>query len=104
MPRINEDYSSVHERSEAPNDAHFAILEFDSIYIEGDERSRTHPGHGYPASTEKIVRYYRYNTEEAWKKAIEERANPKFGSPKDNFLPCRITPAKVTKSVHVSIS
>jgi hypothetical protein len=90
MPRINEEYSSVHERSEAPNDAHFAILEFDSIYIEG--------------GTEKIVRYYRYNTEEAWKKAIEERANPKFGSPKDNFLPCRITPAKVTKSVHVSIS
>lgn len=30
----------------------FAILEFVTIHIPGDERSQTYPGHGYPASTE----------------------------------------------------
>ena len=37
-----------------PKEQHFAALEFieQSIYHEGDERSRTYPGHGYPAYTE----------------------------------------------------
>jgi len=30
----------------------FIIIEQVSVYIPGDERSRTHPGHGYPATTE----------------------------------------------------
>lgn len=41
-------------QNEVPKDFHYAILIFDSksVYIPGDERSRTNPGHGYPASTE----------------------------------------------------
>lgn len=39
-----------------PQGQHYAALLFESqsIYHEGDERSRTHPGHGYPAYTEYI--------------------------------------------------
>ena len=39
--------------NDVPKDFHYAVLIFDStsVYIPGDERSRTNPGHGYPAST-----------------------------------------------------
>ncbi len=49
-----------------------------TIYHEGDERSRTYPGHGYPAHTETIEEpeLYRCRTvqdvEEVAKKAISE--------------------------------
>jgi hypothetical protein len=94
---------SITNRSEVPPDAHFAIIEFDQIWIEGDERSKTHPGHGYPGHHASQVHYYYFKNEEEWKKAIEERANPKYGNPKDNFFAARVTPATITKSVHVSV-
>lgn len=44
----------VKSPSDIPIEDHWAILIFEtrSQYIEGDERSRTNPGHGYPAHTE----------------------------------------------------
>lgn len=30
----------------------YAVILQESVHHEGDERSRTHPGHGYPAYTE----------------------------------------------------
>lgn len=37
-----------------PDGPHYAIMviEKKSIHVPGDERSRTHPGHGYPEHTE----------------------------------------------------
>lgn len=36
---------------QVPSEEHFAILvyEHSSVHVPGDERSRTNPGHGYPA-------------------------------------------------------
>jgi hypothetical protein len=48
------------KRVKGPDDVpigpHFAVIIYGkrSIYIEGDERSRTAPGHGYPAHTERF--------------------------------------------------
>ena len=46
----------VTKKTEIPTTPHLAILVFktSNIYHEGDERSRTCPGHGYPAYTETI--------------------------------------------------
>jgi hypothetical protein len=40
--------------ADVPNEPHFAVIIYGtrSVYHEGDERSRTCPGHGYPAHTE----------------------------------------------------
>jgi len=50
--------------SEIPKKSHFAVLiqRTEMIYHEGDERSRTHPGHGYPAYTQTIesIDYYAF--------------------------------------------
>lgn len=44
-----------------PSGEHYAAMIFDSFttYTEGDERSRTHPGHGYPGGSEthNTIRY-----------------------------------------------
>lgn len=42
------------KRTDIPNSPHYAIMIIDtvSMLIPGDERSRTHPGHGYPERTE----------------------------------------------------
>ncbi len=53
-----------------PSGTHFVILHFSSIYIPGDERSRNHPGHGYPESNQPIVNYIIFDTEDEWKNYI----------------------------------
>lgn len=42
-----------------------------SIFIPGDERSRTNPGHGYPETTEHVVENHFFDTEEALLSYIE---------------------------------
>jgi hypothetical protein len=41
-----------------------------SIHHEGDERSRTHPGHGYPAYTENVETFKSFETEDLLKNWI----------------------------------
>ena len=46
-------WGRVRSASVVPNDAFVLILLAEqSVFFEGDERSRTNPGHGYPARTE----------------------------------------------------
>jgi len=47
-----------------PTGPHWAIIQRTTITIPGDERSRTHPGHGYPEHTEEAI-YYRPFHDEA---------------------------------------
>lgn len=60
----------------------FAALVKTSTNVEGDERSRTHPGHGYPAHTVEgleIVKFHDQTEMEAWvQKTITGYAPPRF--------------------------
>lgn len=49
----------------------FMLVTKRTIHIPGDERSRTHPGHGYPESTEKVDHIEFYDTEVAITQAID---------------------------------
>lgn len=51
-------------KNKFPKDQHYAVLVFDTVYIPGDERSRTNPGHGYPASTESVVKYISFKSKD----------------------------------------
>jgi hypothetical protein len=47
----------------------YAVLVTKSITIPGDERSRTHPGHGYPEHTEEYLELVTFEDKqdmEAW--------------------------------------
>lgn len=53
----------------APKNPHYSALVFEQIYIEGDERSRTNPGHGYPGHNQDVVKYIEFVNEQemfAW--------------------------------------
>ena len=58
-----------------PDGPHWAIVVFGSIYIPGDERSRTNPGHGYPGGTESTTSYYVCKDEAEWQQEVERRAS-----------------------------
>lgn len=65
---------------EVPSDKHYVILEQSSYYTPGDERSRTNPGHGYPASTTNFLTYKAYTDFKDWEEQIDylTRANKSF--------------------------
>lgn len=82
--------------SDVPKDEHYAIIEFSSIYIPGDERSQTNPGHGYPASSEPVSHYIAFTDKEAWQAEVVEKTNRK-----DNFVALHVRPAQVKIQVTV---
>jgi hypothetical protein len=76
----------VTKAKEVPSGPHYCILVYKTTehYVEGDERSRTHPGHGYPAHTVNFDTFEHWVTEDPqeWAKkaqALElERAHKTF--------------------------
>ena len=54
--------------NEMVNKAHWAVVENISVWHEGDERSRTHPGHGYP---EHVTNHKEYKPFETHEEAIK---------------------------------
>lgn len=54
----------------------YAVIIETTITIPGDERSKTHPGHGYPEHTEKNIVFKEFRNEETllrWIKYEEEK-------------------------------
>ena len=60
----------------------YAALVTKSITIPGDERSRLHPGHGYPEHTEEFIELVTFDNKEAmeaWvKRSTTGLRNPTF--------------------------
>ena len=90
----------VSKKEDVPVAEHWAILEFTSIHVPGDERSRTNPGHGYPAHNEPVVKYEAYFTEEKFLAALQQRAERSHG-PK--YAAFKMTPLTVKTTVSVAV-
>jgi hypothetical protein len=71
----------VTQASDVPKGTHFVILEYktSSYYVEGDERSKTHPGHGYPGGYETENKIYQLVTEdkEEWESQVKHMLSNK---------------------------
>jgi hypothetical protein len=83
--------------SEIPSVAHFAIISETSVYIPGDERSRTNPGHGYPEHRETFITYRAFTDRKEWEAAIAEATHRR-----QTFRAVSVTPATVTVTVNVN--
>lgn len=81
-----------------PQEPHYAIIRATSIHHEGDERSRTAPGHGYPAWTETVMAYHPYRGREEWIAEIE-----RLVARKEAFQAIEVKPAEVSTSVSVTV-
>jgi len=86
--------------SDLPDEPHYVIITQTSIHVPGDERSRTNPGHGYPASTEYFLSYEAFGQREAWEAEID-----RLSKSKERFRAFAVSPAKVnvTTTVHVAV-
>jgi hypothetical protein len=82
---------------------HFAIIEFTSVWIPGDERSRTNPGHGYPEHNEDVVNYIAFTDEAEWKAEINKRMTSPYGGEKNNFIAARVTPASIQVQTVINV-
>lgn len=103
--KFNSDgYYTAHSPEDIPKDKHLAIIEFGSIYIEGDERSRTAPGHGYPARTESTTEYRVFRDAFYFKSYIEKLVNPTYGSPKKNWVAVNASSVSVEMKVVTNVS
>ncbi len=87
---------------DVPKGHHWMILTFSTVHTPGDERSRTNPGHGYPASDDPVAHYEAFTDKAEWERAIEALVNPKYGQRKD-FSAGEVRTAKVATSVSVSV-
>jgi hypothetical protein len=85
----------ISKKDSVPSTPHYAALVFDSIYIEGDERSRTNPGHGYPAHSESVVKYIQFTNRAEMEKWVNEQETSRY-SRKDNYRIVEVKPLNVT--------
>jgi len=79
----------------------YAVFTTQTIHHEGDERSRTHPGHGYPAYSENIDSVIKFDSKEALKQWIE-RNNTGYG--RKNFTAIKYQELRVSTSIEVSLN
>lgn len=74
MSNIYNNAIFVTSADKMPSGEHWAIVEFSSFTVPGDERSRTAPGHGYPEHQQTTVEYRAYLTREDFEAEMQERA------------------------------
>jgi len=90
-------------KKDIPVEDHFVILEFYSIHIPGDERSRTCPGHGYPESIERAVRYIAFTDQLEWENDIKRRMQQGYSSP-EKFIPLKVSGVTIKTTFDIKVS
>jgi hypothetical protein len=76
----------------------YLIIVASAIYHEGDERSRTNPGHGYPAYTETVHRVEEFDGYGPFHKRVVQLTERK-----EQFKVFKAEPMKVSTSVEVKV-
>ena len=93
----------VQSLDKLPAGAHWVIFEGGSVHVEGDERSRTAPGHGYPAHTVSYLTYVAYTEEKHWLAEIEKREKAKPTWHREEYRAFKVYPAEIKRSVGVRV-
>jgi hypothetical protein len=71
--KLTRNHRTIKEADEIPDGKHYAALEFSTVTIPGDERSRTNPGHGYPEEIKVVANYIQFDDEEAMKEWVMDK-------------------------------
>ncbi len=79
---------------------HLAIYQ-GSYYTEGDERSRTRPGHGYSDGTTYYDTFYGFTSEQEMLKWVFTEEKSAYGKKTYQIVKC--TPMEVSVEVKVSV-
>jgi len=84
------------------NEERFAIITEVTTHVEGDQRSKDWPGHGYPAHSYSQQVFKEYDNREKWEAAIKGLASPTFGYPQ-KFTAIIFREAEISTTVNVDI-
>lgn len=86
-----------------PTNSHWAIIEFKRIFVPGDERSQSHPGHGYGDSWETLLSYWAYDNEIEWKSDLAQRVKDGALDTK-KFVAMKVIPADISFQTVIDIT
>jgi hypothetical protein len=92
------------DKSELPSGPHYVIIEFSTFWVEGDERSRTNPGHGYPGHHESMAKYICFNDKAEWEAEVKSRSSKVFSSNQQNWVAMYVVPASTVMDVRVMVN
>lgn len=81
----------------------YAAFIQDSYHVEGDERSRTNPGHGYPAHTVNYVKVEEFQSEEEMRRWVERQEKSVYTKLKYRIIKCVPMEVRTTVNVEVAI-
>ena len=79
----------------------YAAFIRDSYSVEGDERSRTNPGHGYPAHTVSYTKVEEFQDEEEMRRWVERQEMSTYTKSKYRIVKC--IPMEVRTTVNVEV-
>lgn len=97
-----DDYKHVGSAADLqPGMTYYGILNFSSITVPGDQRSRDYPGHGYPEHTVTSVDLQIYTKREAWEAEITRKMNNRYDS--GGWVPLILQRPAVKTTVTVDI-
>lgn len=83
-----------------PSIPHWAVIEFDSIHIPGDKRSKSNPGHGYPEHNQLISKYIAFSSVEELENWVSRNLSNN-GSP--NFVVIFSRVAEINQKISIQI-
>lgn len=89
--------------SDIPTTEHWALIEGSSVYIEGDERSLSAPGHGYPAHTVSYISYRAFPSLESVTQEIQRREVAKYSSSKP-YRVLHVKPMTVQTEIKIAVA
>lgn len=99
--------TQIKHADDMPATAHYVIFVFqtDNRYVGGDERSRTNPGHGYPAHTvtTNIVEYWAVDNEQVLKEVVLLLTQKKGSHNDITFSVANVTPLTVKTDIRITI-
>lgn len=82
-----------------PDTEHWATIIVHQTYIEGDERSRTNPGHGYPGHYQETTEYQAFTNFEDFEAEVSRLTLNRRA-----FKAVKVKPLKVETKISVELS
>jgi hypothetical protein len=98
----NDEMNYITTKANARKEPHFAALVFSTVHIPGDERSRTNPGHGYPAENKPVVEYIAFDSRVEMQTWVDRQESDTFS--REDYQLIAVNPLVVNVKTTVSIS
>ena len=92
----------IRTKQKARTGPHFAALIFSTVHIPGDERSRTNPGHGYPAENKPVAEYIAFDSRDEMERWVNQQETKASQYSRKHYQVIEVKPLAVEVKASVS--